>query len=209
MEGKPKGKYKTKDVKINSAYYPKELLDLLGVKGTDTFTSKSIFSKNQKQTKNGKTEELGLASQAPVGQNGYMPSHGIIFATSNFKAHDLNDEKDQLSASELMMQVWDEVAGSKKDDLKWVVRSHIVNEGTQSIISEALKKLSSGEKQLTQVTQDCDKEVFQALSGTPNCKGMYPTLAFHEGTQNKRVTDLYVWDEGGQNYFIAMKIGNK
>lgn len=109
---------------------------------------------------------LSLGSQAPVGQNGYMPSHGIVFANSNFKAHDLNEEKDQLPASEPMLQVWDEVAGSKKDDLEWVVRSHVVNKGTQSVISEALKKLSSGEKQLTHVTQDCDKEVFQALSGT-------------------------------------------
>lgn len=85
--------------------------------------------------------------------------------------------------------------------------SHIVNERTQGIVKEALKKLGSGEKKLAQVTQDCDKEVSQALSGTPSCKGMYPTLAFHKGTQNKRVTDLYVWAEGGQNYFIAMKIG--
>lgn len=138
-----------------------------------------------------------------------MPNHGIILANSNFKEQDLNNMDVQIPASELMMQVWDDVAGSKKGDVKWVVRSHILNEGTQSIIKEALQKLNAGEKQLTQVTQDCDREVFQALSGTPNCKGMYPTLASHRGTQNKRVTDLYVYWEGTHNFFIAMKIGSQ
>lgn len=88
-----------------------------------------------KQTKDGKTEELSPASQAPVGQNGYMPSHGIIFffffANPNFKAHDLNDAKDQLPSAEVMLQVRDDMAGSKKDDLQWVVRlSHCQRENT-------------------------------------------------------------------------------
>lgn len=63
-------------------------------------------------------------------------------------------------------------------------------------MTEALQKLGSKERELVHVTQDCNKEVFQALSGTPNCKCMcmYPILAYDEGTQNN---------------FIAMKIGNK
>ena len=108
-----------------------------------------------------------------------------------------------------MLQDWDGVAGSKKGDLQWVVRSHIINEGTQNTRTAALQKLRSKERELVHVTQDCNKEVFQALSGTPNCKGIYPILAYHEGPRNKMVTDLYAWKEGAQNNFIAMKIGNK
>ncbi|ODM20704.1 hypothetical protein SI65_03757 [Aspergillus cristatus] len=155
----------------------------------------------------GQSAEIELAKQRPVGQNGYMPSHSINFANSNYKQHDHNNANDRLPPAEIMLQVWDEMAGAKKDDLKWIVRSHAVNGETQGIIKESVKRCK--ENELLQVSPDCDAEVFEALSGTPNCKGIYPTLAYHQGTRNWRVTDLHIWDQSGSNFFIAMKIGRK
>lgn len=61
---------------------------------------------------------------------------------------------------------------------------------------------------MVKVTQAEHLEVFQALSGTPNCKGIYPTFASHGNTQGMEVMSLWMYKEPGQ-YFIAMEMGNK
>ncbi|BCR85809.1 uncharacterized protein ACHE_21267S [Aspergillus chevalieri] len=194
------GRHATKELQFGSdnGYWPPAVLDLLGLTKEDKYQSVSIFSNDQIKKHN---------LQRPVAQNGYIPSHGLILAKSNFKNQDHNEVKNQLPPAEIMLQVWDELAGNKKDDLHWIVRSNIVNEGTKSIIDEAYQRLGKSDKQMVKVTQAEHLEVFQALSGTPNCKGIYPTFANHGNTQGKEVTALWIYKEPGQ-YFIAMEMEN-
>lgn len=193
------GKYKRKEKAMSQEYWPESVLKELGVEKTDKYISISVFSNKQLSA--------NMKVQKPVGQNGYIADKGIILAQSNFKNQDYNHANEQLPPAETMLQVWDEVAGNKKSDLNWIVRSHIVNEGTRGIINEAFTKLKKDDKDLLHVTEAENLEIFEALSGTPNCKGVYPTLANHESATSTSVTDLYVSKESGQ-YFILMKLGS-
>lgn len=143
-----------------------------------------------------------------MAQNGYIPSHGLILAKSNFKNQGHNEEQNRLPPAEIMLQVWNESAGNRRDDIHWVVRSNIANTGAKSIIDEAYQKLGKSDHQMVKVTQAEHLEVFQAFSGTPNCKGIYPTFASHGNTQGMEVMSLWMYKEPGQ-YFIAMEMGNK
>ena len=187
-----------KQVKFSAAYWPSSLLKLLGVTTTTKYQDKKIFSKTDSPTPR---------TQKAVSQCGFLPDQGIILAESNFKDQDFNPENEQLSTGQLMLQNWIQEAGTKSEDLKWIVRSHIVNVGTKDIIEEALAKINQGEKDLAHFTENEHPEIFQALSGTVNCRGVYPMLAnnYHR-MGGLTVTDLYAYYEGSQNYFIAMKI---
>ncbi|RDW81609.1 uncharacterized protein DSM5745_05166 [Aspergillus mulundensis] len=119
------------------------------------------------------------------------------------------DQADKLPSAEIMMQVRDEIAGpGRKDGVKWIVRSHIVNEGTIAIMQEAKTKYGWQDKSAVRVTKESNMEAFEALSGTPNCKGIYPTLATHDlrRTGSWRVTELLVWIGGTPYNYIAMEI---
>ncbi|BCR92061.1 uncharacterized protein ACHE_70904S [Aspergillus chevalieri] len=135
------GRHLTKELRFGSdgGYWPPEVLDLLGLTKEDKYQSVSIFSNDQIKKPN---------LQRPVAQNGYIPSHGLILAKSNFKNQDHNEVKNQLLPAEIMLQVCYELAGNKKDDLHWIVRSNIVNEGTKSIIDGAYQKLGKSDKQM-------------------------------------------------------------
>lgn len=193
------GRFKRHEKAMSQEFWPESVLKELGLEKTSKYTSFPVFSNKQASD--------NMRVQRPVVQNGYMADKGIILAQSNFKKNDHNPENEKLPPAETMLQAWDEVAGNKKSDLTWVVRSHIINDGTRDIINEAFTKLKKDEKDLLHITEAEHLDIFEALSGTPNCKGIYPTLANHESTTSTKVTDLYVSKESGQ-YFILMKLGS-
>ncbi|KAL3455325.1 hypothetical protein BJX64DRAFT_295143 [Aspergillus heterothallicus] len=191
--------YRTQEKNIFSDYWPLPVLESVGIKKTDKVTVKSIFSIKQKLE--------SRFQQKPVSQNAFRPDLGVIFALSNFAAEDHNAPEDRLHPGELMLQAWDELAGSLNGGLAWIVRSHIANEDTLAIIKEARGRVGAREEEIFRITPAENPEEFQALSGTPNCRGIYPTLATHgPETMDKRVTELLVWDRGALYSFILMKI---
>ncbi|KAL3444822.1 hypothetical protein BJX65DRAFT_310412 [Aspergillus insuetus] len=199
----PPGRFLTRERKINHVgYFPLPLLNVMGIQKTnEMFNEKSIFSRVQKDSEN-------RNNHRPVSQNGIMAKKGVIFALSNSRDEDGNPRERQLAPGEIMMQVWDELAGSDQDNLKWILRSHIVNPDTKNILDAAREGLGAAERNLVRVTRADNPEIFEALSGTPNCRGVYPTLATHDfgRLRDRRVTELVFWVEGSQNSFIAMKI---
>lgn len=194
------GKFPTKQQKVtDTGYYPAVLLDLLKVTKTTLCTRMSILSKEGERP-----------GQGGVSQNCFIPDNGIILALSNFKENDYNPKDKKLRSGELMIQAWGELAGDKKTDLQWIVRSHIVNDDTKAIIRQASTKLGKKEKMLIRVSpDDKDPSIFEALSGTPNARGTYPTLANHfQELNGPKVTDVYIYYEAieGHNYYFAMEL---
>ncbi|KAL2860987.1 uncharacterized protein BJX67DRAFT_386145 [Aspergillus lucknowensis] len=203
------GKYGSKDfltreLKISAlGYFPEKVLNVVGVSDkSEKITDKSIFSKEQE-------DGVQQKDRRPVSQNAFLPDKGIIFARSNFLKNDHTpEEKGRIMPGEIMMQVWDELAGSKRDDLQWIVRVHVANEDSANIIRMAREKVGGSMRDLVRITRQDHQEEFEALAGTPNCRGVYPTLATHDfgRLKDRRVTEIVLWEEGGQFNFILMKI---
>ncbi|KAL4879755.1 hypothetical protein BJY04DRAFT_219841 [Aspergillus karnatakaensis] len=182
-------------------YWPAEFLEAIDVSSTsDAMTVKAVFSQ----------EYTGRPKNArPVTQNGFIREKGVIFALSNYRSMDKNGPRDQLQPGEIMMQVWDEIAGpGGHDQLKWIVRSHITRVQTMDLIRQAPERVGFNQREVVRITRSDNSEVFEALSGSENCKGVYPTLATHAYPRfaDKRVTELVLWDENSSYSFIAMKI---
>jgi hypothetical protein len=78
------------------------------------------------------------------------------------------------------------------------------------MMQQASTKLGKKEKTLIHVSPEGKgPSIFEASSGTPNAKGIYPTLANHfQELNGPKVTDIYIYYEaiGGQNYYFAMKL---
>ncbi|KAL4804537.1 hypothetical protein BDV18DRAFT_162297 [Aspergillus unguis] len=195
-------KFHTRDVPVTQlkkeAYWPNPFLQGIGIADEDQAIMAWVFAKNYPNKKRPKA----------VSQNAYMPQKGIILAMSNWKMEDTNAEDDKIPSGEIMMQVWDEFAGlDKRDGLRWIIRSHLHNADTRAIIEKAREKYGWGKRTVISVRRSSDPEAFEALSGTPNCRGVYATLASHDAgrTASWRISELLVWEEG-PNSFIAMKV---
>ncbi|KAL2847790.1 hypothetical protein BJY01DRAFT_246691 [Aspergillus pseudoustus] len=142
------------------------------------------------------------------------------------KEHDLNPPDQQIRTGEIMLQVWDKLARKHDkraaedngvevvyhtyNELEWIVRSRIVNEATQKILRLAAKRLKGEDYKntLIRVTREDNPEESNALSGTPNCRGVYLSLANHDlgRFRDRRVSELLIWKGFGLRDLIAMKI---
>jgi hypothetical protein len=201
-----------------TGFYPQQLLDVFGIPSSDEkFTRKEIYSKEQ--------GGMAVEIQEPFATNGFLPNYKVIFALSNYLEHDHNPPDQRIPPNEVILQVWDELADAydrkqattgaavvlqTRDELEWIVRTFVINKDTLKIMRLAAKRVAGTDyrAKLVRVTRVDNPEEFHALSGTPNCKGVYPTLADHDGGRfrGRRVTEMLVWRAGGLENYIAMKI---
>ncbi|KAJ5579769.1 uncharacterized protein N7459_005754 [Penicillium hispanicum] len=195
----------TDPVAVSSfGYWPDGVLETMSINKDLKCPVKDIFSKEQAGTK--------PKFQKPVSSNAYCTAESILFANSNFRTNDKNPDADQLRSTEIMMQVWSQRAGDARGNLEWIVRSHIANTDTQGIIKEVYARTDDAEEtKMLQITAAEQQEEFEALAGTPNCKGVFDALRdhYHE-FGGLKITEFHIYSPGGtggSNYFILIKLG--
>ncbi|KAF9885857.1 hypothetical protein FE257_012329 [Aspergillus nanangensis] len=89
--------------------WPMEFLNTFGVEDDEgKLPVISIFSKQHRKTR---------FQAKPVSQNGFMVDRGVMLALSNSVKEDTNPADDRMPPTEIAMQVWDQVAGLRKDQL--------------------------------------------------------------------------------------------
>ncbi|KAJ0420823.1 hypothetical protein BJY00DRAFT_312750 [Aspergillus carlsbadensis] len=199
--------------------YPGPLLEALTIESMETIVrGVDIYSKEQ-GGKKWDDQDAYLSSA-------FLPEKKVIFVTWSYKNNDHNPAEQKIQANEIMLQLWDELAdehdnelaggagpnvvSQTRDQLEWVVQSHIINKGTQKILRLAAKRLQGEDYKRTwiRVTREDNPEEFNALSGTENCKGLYPSLANHDSGRfrNRRVREMWIWKGFRLEDFILMKV---
>ncbi|KAL3458319.1 hypothetical protein BJX64DRAFT_292241 [Aspergillus heterothallicus] len=195
-----------------TGFYPQPMLSVMGIPSDQVeFEPEELYSKVQVGE--------NLEAQSPVTINAYMFEYNAIVTLYAYRENDHNPAHQQIQPNELMLQQWDEFASRYDEEhgatdtlnkLEWIVQAHIINPHTQKILRLAAGKAMPGnyKNTLLRVTREEHPDIFHALSGTPNCKGIYPSLANHASGrfQNKRVTEMLIWKGFGLKDLIAMRI---
>lgn len=98
--------------------------------------------------------------------------------------------------SDLVFLQWQQEAGGNTQNLRYIIRAHVVNPDTQDIVFQALSR--AGHTQLPswndRVTFQMNTDEGKAILGTPNGAGCGYLVAQHKTQLGvKRIRDVVVW----------------
>ncbi|KAL8998258.1 MAG: hypothetical protein Q9169_002662 [Polycauliona sp. 2 TL-2023] len=150
--------------------------------------------------------------------NAFNTRAGIIVAKANYRSNDRTAKVNQLQWSEIVYQTWKEAAAQEAEEqkphgpisnLRAVIRSNVVNSGTQKVMTAAYKSNNWEPEKDTDWrtwTKVSAPSFFYGLLGTTNIKGVIWLLRDHAvEIGRKDISAIYtLWLEENLNIWIEI-----
>ena len=147
-----------------------------------------------------------------VTQNSYSKTQKAIIVQGSYSANDQNKGAHRLYWSDLTFQRWKEVAGDDVKELRFVARTHIINQGTIAVVKQAYEEVGIGRTIhhafSPSASNEKEKWAYFALSGTDQVKGIFNMLAdHHQAFGNLTVVKIHVFPVNGPSSTMFIETG--
>lgn len=144
-------------------------------------------------------KETSLQDERKTGdtvlRSAYSKDQGTVIALDS-RGQDNDKSANKLRWSELVFQQWEEIAGEKTKDLKYIVRHLITNPDTRAMIAKAHAENGFGGRGefKSDPNNKAQNDAFYSLLGTDHGRPVVHMLAdHHQALEDKRVVQILTW----------------